>query len=40
MSDSASTSAVAPTASLPTVEEINDWDRDKVKGFLQERKKN
>ena len=33
---SASTSA--PTASLPTVEEINGWDRDRVKGFLQEKR--
>ncbi|CAI2180787.1 10100_t:CDS:2, partial [Funneliformis geosporum] len=30
-----STSTSAPTASLPTVEEINGWDRDRVKRFLQ-----
>ena len=28
----------APTARLPTVEEINGWNRDRVKGFLQEKK--
>jgi hypothetical protein len=33
-----STSTIAPTASLPTVEEINGWNRDWVKGFLQEKK--
>ncbi|PKC57879.1 hypothetical protein RhiirA1_497030 [Rhizophagus irregularis] len=33
---SASTSISAPTASLPTVEEINEWTRDRVKEFLQE----
>ena len=26
------------SASLPTVEEINGWDRDRVKRFLQEKK--
>src|SRR2546429_3451794 len=31
-----STSTIAPTASLPTVEELNGWDQDRVKGFLQE----
>ena len=35
---STSTSTSAPTASLPTVEEINGWNRDRVKGFLQERR--
>ncbi|CAB5362064.1 unnamed protein product [Rhizophagus irregularis] len=34
---SASTSISAPTASLPTVEEINEWTRDRVKEFLQEK---
>src|SRR3954454_14301920 len=36
MSDSTSTSTNALTASLPTVEELNGWDQDRVKGFLQE----
>ena len=30
--------STAPTASLLTVEEINGWNRDRVKGFLQERR--
>ena len=34
---STSTSTSVPTASLPTVEEINGWNRDRVKGFLQEK---
>ena len=33
-----STSASAPLVSLPTVEEINGWNQDRVKGFLQEKK--
>ena len=32
-----SISTSAPMASLPMVEEINGWNRDRVKGFLQER---
>ncbi len=35
---STSTSTSAPTAGLPTVEEINGWSRDRVKRFLQERR--
>ena len=35
---SASTSTSALSASLPTVEEINGWKRDRVKEFLQEKK--
>jgi hypothetical protein len=31
-------STSTPTASLPTVEEINGWDRDRVKRFLQEKR--
>src|SRR2546421_496066 len=33
-----STSTSAPMTRLPTVEEINGWNRDRVKGFLQEKR--
>jgi hypothetical protein len=38
MSDNVASSSSAPTAGLPTVEQINGWSRDRVKGFLQERR--
>jgi hypothetical protein len=38
MFDSTSTSTSALTTSLPTVEEINGWDRDRVKTFLQKKR--
>ncbi|CAI2200671.1 6740_t:CDS:1, partial [Funneliformis geosporum] len=38
MSASSTSAPMAPIASLPTVEEINGWNRDRAKGFLQERR--